>query len=241
MTQKVNVDLKSAKIKAEVTGRPKHLYSVYQKMIARNLGFDEIYDLVRIRILVDTVRDCYAALGCVHARWNPVPGRFRDYIATPKFNMYQSLHTTVIGPGGKPVVLQIRTWGMHRHAEYGAASRWREPEASAGDRGASDPVWLRQLVDWQRETADPAEFLESLRFEVGSAEVYVFTPRGEVVALPQGATSADFACAIHVDLGRRAVGAKVNGRLVPLESTLSNGDTVEILTSGAPDAGANQD
>jgi len=239
--EEVSTDLRDARIKASVTGRPKHLYSVYQKMIARNVGLGDIDDLVRVRILVDTVRDCYAALGCVHARWNPVPGRFKDYIATPKFNMYQSLHTTVIGPGGKPVVLQIRTRGMHRQAEYGVASRWREPEAPAGGRGASDPVWLRQLVDWQRETAEPAEVLDSLRFEVGTAEVYVFTPRGEVVALPQGATPADFAYAIHNDLGRRAVGAKVNGRLVPLESSLSNGDTVEILTSKAPDPGANQD
>ena len=239
--EEVTADLREAKIKAKVSGRPKHLYSVYQKMIARNVGFDEIYDLVGIRVLVDTVRDCYAVLGAVHARWNPVPGRFKDYIAMPKFNMYQSLHTTVIGPGGKPVELQIRTWGMHRRSEYGVAAHWKYKEEVATGRSPSDLAWLRQLVDWQRETADPAEFLESLQFEVGSAEVYVFTPRGEVIALPQGSTPVDFAYAIHTEVGHRTVGAKVNGRLVPLESPLSNGETVEILTSKAPDAGPSQD
>ncbi len=204
--EEVTADLREAKIKAKVTGRPKHLYSVYQKMIARNVGFDEIYDLVGIRVLVDTVRDCYAVLGAVHARWNPVPGRFKDYIAMPKFNMYQSLHTTVIGPGGKPVELQIRTWGMHRRSEYGVAAHWKYKEEVATGRSPSDLDWLRQLVDWQRETADPAEFLESLQFEVGSAEVYVFTPRGEVIALPQDSTPVDFAYAIHTEVGHRTVG-----------------------------------
>jgi GTP diphosphokinase / guanosine-3',5'-bis(diphosphate) 3'-diphosphatase len=239
--EEVSADLREAKVKARVTGRPKHLYSVYQKMIARNVGFDEIYDLVGIRVLVETVRDCYTVLGAVHARWNPVPGRFKDYIAMPKFNMYQSLHTTVIGPGGKPVELQIRTWTMHRRSEYGVAAHWKYKEEAASGRSPTDLDWLRQLVDWQRETADPAEFLDSLRFEVGSAEVYVFTPRGEVVALPQGATPVDFAYAIHTEVGHRTIGAKVNGRLVPLESTLSNGETVEILTSKAPDSGPSQD
>src|SRR5271154_6225400 len=189
----VRADLREAKIKNDVTGRPKHYYSIYQKMIARNVGFDDIYDLVGIRVLVDNVRDCYAALGTIHARWNPVPGRFKDYIAMPKFNMYQSLHTTVIGPGGKPVELQIRTWGMHKRAEYGVAAHWKYKEEVAGGGrvgrdGSSDMAWLRQLVDWQRETADPAEFLESLRFDLGAAEVFVFTPRGEVIGLPQDAT-----------------------------------------------------
>ena len=216
----VSEDLREAKIKARVTGRPKHYYSVYQKMIARNVGFDDIYDLVGIRVLVDSVRDCYAALGTVHARWNPVPGRFKDYIAMPKFNMYQSLHTTVIGPEGKPVELQIRTWGMHRRAEYGVAAHWKykEETTAGGGRGTADLAWLRQLVDWQRETADPAEFLDSLRFDLGAAEVYVFTPRGEVIALPQGATPVDFAYAIHTEVGHRTIGARVNGRLVALES-----------------------
>jgi GTP diphosphokinase / guanosine-3',5'-bis(diphosphate) 3'-diphosphatase len=236
----VQEDLRDAKIKATVTGRPKHYYSVYQKMIARNVSFDDIYDLVGIRVLVDSLRDCYAVLGTVHTRWNPVPGRFKDYIAMPKFNMYQSLHTTVIGPEGKPVELQIRTWGMHRRAEYGVAAHWKYKEEMAGG-SASDMAWLRQLVDWQRETADPAEFLDTLRFDLGTAEVYVFTPRGEVIALPQGATPVDFAYAIHTEVGHRTIGARVNGRLVPLESTLSNGDSVEIFTSKAPDAAPSRD
>jgi GTP diphosphokinase / guanosine-3',5'-bis(diphosphate) 3'-diphosphatase len=237
----IEEDLRDAKVKNHVTGRPKHYYSVYQKMIARNVGFDDIYDLVGIRVLVDSLRDCYAVLGIVHARWNPVPGRFKDYIAMPKFNMYQSLHTTVIGPEGKPVELQIRTWGMHKRAEYGVAAHWKYKEEMAGGAGAGDMAWLRQLVDWQRETEDPAEFLDSLRFDLAGAEVYVFTPRGEVIALPQGATPVDFAYAIHTEVGHRTIGARVNGRLVALESALSNGDTVEIFTSKAPDAGPSQD
>ena len=248
VTEEVSADLRENKIKASVTGRPKHYYSIYQKMIARNVGFDDIYDLVGIRVLVDSVKDCYAALGTVHARWNPVPGRFKDYIAMPKFNMYQSLHTTVIGPGGKPVELQIRTWGMHRRAEYGVAAHWKyKEEAVFGNRAkdakddTQDMAWLRQLVDWQRETEDPAEFLESLRFDLAAAEVYVFTPRGEVVALPQGATPVDFAYAIHTEVGHRTIGARVNGRLVALESTLDNGDTVEIFTSKAAEAGPSRD
>ncbi len=236
----VVADLREAKIKARVTGRPKHYYSVYQKMIARNVGFDDIYDLMGIRVLVDSLRDCYAALGIIHARWNPVPGRFKDYIAMPKFNMYQSLHTTVIGPEGKPVELQIRTWAMNHRAEYGVAAHWKYKEDLAGGAGA-DMNWLRQLVDWQRETADPAEFLDSLRFDLGAAEVYVFTPRGEVIALPQGATPVDFAYAIHTEVGHRTIGARVNGRLVPLESALDNGDTVEIFTSKATDSGPSRD
>ena len=237
----IEEDLRDAKIKATVTGRPKHYYSVYQKMIARNVGFDDIYDLVGIRVLVESLRDCYAVLGTVHARWNPVPGRFKDYIAMPKFNMYQSLHTTVIGPDGKPAELQIRTWGMHKRAEYGVAAHWKYKEELAGGTGAGDMEWLRQLVDWQRETEDPAEFLDSLRFDLAGVEVYVFTPRGEVIALPQGATPVDFAYAIHTEVGHRTIGARVNGRLVALESTLSNGDTVEIFTSKAPDASPSQD
>jgi GTP diphosphokinase / guanosine-3',5'-bis(diphosphate) 3'-diphosphatase len=237
----IEEDLRDAKIKFTVTGRPKHYYSIYQKMIARNVGFDDIYDLVGIRVLVESLRDCYAALGIVHARWNPVPGRFKDYIAMPKFNMYQSLHTTVIGPDGKPVELQIRTWGMHKRAEYGVAAHWKYKEELAGGTGTGDMEWLRQLVDWQRETEDPAEFLDSLRFDLAGAEVYVFTPRGEVIALPQGATPVDFAYAIHTEVGHRTIGARVNGRLVALESTLNNGDTVEIFTSKAPDAAPSQD
>src|SRR5580692_8509778 len=236
----VSTDLREAKVKARVTGRPKHYYSVHQKMIARNVGFDDIYDLVGIRVLVDSVRDCYAALGTIHARWSPVPGRFKDYIAMPKFNMYQSLHTTVIGPEGKPVELQIRTLGMHRRAEYGVAAHWKYKEDMASG-GADNMAWLRQLVDWQRETADPAEFLDSLRFDLGAAEIYVFTPRGEVITLPQGGTPVDFAYAIHTEVGHRTIGARVNGRLVALESALDNGDTVEIFTSKSPDSAPSRD
>jgi GTP pyrophosphokinase len=245
--QDVSADMRENKIKVSVTGRPKHYYSIYQKMIAKNVGFDDIYDLVGIRILVDTVMDCYAVLGIIHARWNPVPGRFKDYIAMPKFNMYHSLHTTVIGPGGKPVELQIRTWGMHKVAEYGVAAHWKYKEEKVFGRSkdakddTQEMTWLRQLVDWQRETEDPAEFLESLRFDLAAAEVYVFTPRGEVVALPQGATPVDFAYSIHTEVGHRTIGARVNGRLVALESTLDHGDTVEIFTSKAAEAGPSRD
>jgi guanosine-3',5'-bis(diphosphate) 3'-pyrophosphohydrolase len=246
--QNVRDDLHEAKIKNTATGRPKHYYSIYQKMIARNVGFDDIYDLVGIRVLVDSVRDCYAALGTIHARWNPVPGRFKDYIAMPKFNMYQSLHTTVIGPGGKPVELQIRTWRMHQRSEYGVAAHWKYKEetvfsgrSSGVKDDAQEMAWLRQLVDWQRETEDPAEFLESLRFDLATAEVYVFTPRGDVIPLPQGSTPVDFAYAIHTEVGHRTIGARVNGRLVALESTLDNGDTVEIFTSKTAEAGPSRD
>ncbi|MET9834491.1 RelA/SpoT family protein [Streptomyces sp. NPDC006385] len=258
VTDEVQQDLRAARIKATVTGRPKHYYSVYQKMIVRGRDFAEIYDLVGIRVLVDTVRDCYAALGTVHARWNPVPGRFKDYIAMPKFNMYQSLHTTVIGPNGKPVELQIRTFDMHRRAEYGIAAHWKyKQEAVAGaskirtdapkssgkgkDDHLNDMAWLRQLLDWQKETEDPGEFLESLRFDLSRNEVFVFTPKGDVIALPAGATPVDFAYAVHTEVGHRTIGARVNGRLVPLESTLDNGDLVEVFTSKAPGAGPSRD
>ncbi len=257
VTDEVQSDLRAARIKATVTGRPKHYYSVYQKMIVRGRDFAEIYDLVGIRVLVDTVRDCYAALGTVHARWNPVPGRFKDYIAMPKFNMYQSLHTTVIGPNGKPVELQIRTFDMHRRAEYGIAAHWKYkqeavagaskirtdvPKGSGKDKDAiNDMAWLRQLLDWQKETEDPGEFLESLRFDLSRNEVFVFTPKGDVIALPAGATPVDFAYAVHTEVGHRTIGARVNGRLVPLESTLDNGDLVEVFTSKATGAGPSRD
>ncbi|MBT8226829.1 MAG: bifunctional (p)ppGpp synthetase/guanosine-3',5'-bis(diphosphate) 3'-pyrophosphohydrolase [Dactylosporangium sp.] len=246
VTQRVVADLKSAKIKAEVTGRPKHLYSVYQKMIVRGREFADIYDLIGIRILVDTVRDCYAALGVIHANWQPVPGRFKDYIAMPKFNMYQSLHTTVIGPTGKPVELQIRTYAMHRTAEYGIAAHWRYKETKgatiAGPPAHIDEMtWLRQLLDWQREASDPSEFLDALRFDLSSQEVYVFTPKGDVIALPTGSTPVDFAYAVHTEVGHKCIGARVNGKLVPLESALSNGDVIEIFTSKSETAGPTQD
>lgn len=242
--EQVGSDLRTAKIKATVTGRPKHYYSIYQKMIVRGRDFTDIYDLVGVRVLVDTVRDCYAALGALHARWNPVPGRFKDYIAMPKFNLYQSLHTTVIGPGGKPVEIQIRTHDMHRRAEYGVAAHWKYKETAKNgpqDAAGNDMTWLRQLVDWQRETADPTEFLDLLRDEIAGAEVYVFTPKGDVQALPASSTPVDFAYAVHTEVGHRTMGARVNGRLVPLDSTLENGDVVEVFTSKAETAGPSRD
>jgi GTP pyrophosphokinase len=248
----VQSDLHEAKIKAMVTGRPKHYYSIYQKMIVRGRDFSDIYDLVGIRILVEDDRDCYAALGVLHSRWNPVPGRFKDFVAMPKFNMYQSLHTTVIGISGKPVELQIRTFAMHRRAEYGIAAHWKykEHQRSGDDNraptafnrdGNADMAWVRQLLDWQHETEDPGEFLESLRFEINSSEVYVFTPRGDVIALPAGSSPVDFAYAIHTEVGHHTIGARVNGRLVPLESKLDNGDVVEVFTSKAPTAAPSRD
>jgi guanosine-3',5'-bis(diphosphate) 3'-pyrophosphohydrolase len=241
----VDGELKTAKIKAIVTGRPKHYYSIYQKMIVRGREFSDIYDLVGIRVLVEDVRDCYATLGTIHAMWSPVPGRFKDYIAMPKFNMYQSLHTSVIGPEGKPVELQIRTHEMHRRAEYGIAAHWKYKEGAGGGPQpggkADDMAWLRQLLDWQKEAADPGDFLDSLRFDLHSAEVFVFTPKGDVMALPTGATPVDFAYAVHTEVGHRCIGARVNGRLVPLESTLDNGDVVEIFTSKAEAAHPSRD
>ncbi|MCC5579343.1 bifunctional (p)ppGpp synthetase/guanosine-3',5'-bis(diphosphate) 3'-pyrophosphohydrolase [Microtetraspora sp. AC03309] len=246
--EKVSGDLREAKIRATVKGRPKHYYSIYQKMIAKDVAFEDIYDLMGIRVLVDTVRDCYAALGTIHAQWRPVPGRFKDYIAMPKFNMYQSLHTTVMGPEGKTIELQIRTRAMHHRAEYGVAAHWKYKEEMNGAPGpaakgkqVNDMAWLRQLLDWQKETSDPGEFLESLRFDLSVSEVFVFTPRGQVIALPEGATPVDFAYAVHTEVGHRCIGARVNGRLVPLESRLGNGDTVEIFTSKSPDAGPSRD
>ena len=247
VTEKVKADLKAAKIKAEVTGRPKHLYSIYQKMIVRGRDFNDIYDLAGVRILVDSVRDCYAVLGVIHANWQPVPGRFKDYIAMPKFNMYQSLHTTVIGPSGKPVEMQIRTHAMHRTAEYGIAAHWKYKEAKhaavAGPpaHNIDDMTWLRQLLDWQREASDASEFLDTLRYDLSSQEVFVFTPKGEVIPLPAGSTPVDFAYAVHTEVGHRCIGARVNQKLVPLESQLSNGDVVEIFTSKSDTAGPTQD
>jgi GTP pyrophosphokinase len=253
VTAAVTEQLKAAGIEAVVTGRPKHYYSIYQKMIVRGRDFTDIWDLVGIRILVDSVRDCYAALGIMHAHWQPVPGRFKDFVAMPKFNMYQSLHTTVIGPQGKPVELQIRTHDMHRTAEYGIAAHWKYKEKAKtggrpapGDRGAKtgspdDMLWLRQLLDWQREAQEPGEFLETLRYDLGPQEVFVFTPKGDVVSLPGNATPVDFAYAVHTEVGHRCIGARVNGTLVSLDSKLGNGDVVEIFTSKSPTAGPSQD
>ncbi len=244
----IREDLRQSKIKGEVAGRPKQLFSIYQKMVNRNQEFNNIHDLTGVRILVSTIRDCYAVLGAVHARWSPMPGRFKDYIATPKFNLYQSLHTTVYGPEGRPVEIQIRTHDMHQRAEFGVAAHWKYKErlASQGKspkKGSQDQdmAWLAHLSDWQEETTDPAEFLETLRYEIGAKELYVFTPQGKVVGLPRGATPVDFAYAVHTEVGHRTMGAKVNQRLVPLDTELTSGDSVEIFTSKSPDAGPSQD
>ena len=243
----INDDLKAARIRGKVAGRPKQYYSIYQKMVVRGRDFDEIYDLVGIRVLVNSVRDCYAVLGAIHARWTPLPGRFKDYIATPKFNLYQSLHTTVLGPNGRPVEIQIRTQEMHQRAEFGVAAHWKYKDQTTGKntgpgpQSDTDMAWLAHISDWQAETADPGEFLDSLRFEIGAKEVYVFTPKGRVIGLPAGATPVDFAYAVHTEVGHRTMGSKVNGRLVPLESTLETGDVVEVFTSKNPDSGPSKD
>jgi GTP pyrophosphokinase len=245
----VKTDLRQSKIKGNVVGRPKQYYSIYQKMVNRGRDFDDIYDLTGVRILVNSIRDCYAVLGAVHARWNPMPGRFKDYIATPKFNLYQSLHTTVFGPGGRPVELQIRTHEMHQRAEFGVAAHWKYKERMAGaargeaktERSDTDMAWLAHISDWQAETSDPTEFLDNLRYEIGAKEVYVFTPKGKVIGLPAGATPVDFAYAVHTEIGHRTMGARVNGRLVPLETVLNSGDSIEVFTSKNPDAGPSQD
>jgi len=265
----ITEDLAEQGVKAYVTGRPKDYYSIYQKMVVRGIEFENIYDLLGVRIIVDSIRDCYAALGAVHARWSPVPGRFKDYIAMPKLNMYQSLHTTVVGPGGKPVEIQIRTWEMHRRSEFGIAAHWKYKENGQAGRALSKPdtsdrkrekqlqsadsasreelseadnlKWIQQLADWTSETPDSDEFLGTLKEDLGSAQVYVFTPKGKIVALPAQATPVDFAYAVHTEVGHHTMGARVNGRLVPLDTELQNGDTVEVLTSKAENAGPSHD
>jgi GTP pyrophosphokinase len=238
----VEADLTSEGIQATVTGRQKHLYSVYQKMVVRGREFNDIYDLVGIRVLVNDVRDCYAVLGAIHARWNPVPGRFKDYIAMPKFNLYQSLHTTVIGPTGKAVEIQIRTHDMHRRAEYGIAAHWKYKLGnSARSSDSPDMLWLKQLHEWQQETSDVTEFLDALRFDLRTPEVFVFTPKGSVIALPAGSTPVDFAYAVHTEVGNRCIGAKVNGKLVSLEAPLSNGDVIEVVTNKGDNATPSRD
>jgi GTP diphosphokinase / guanosine-3',5'-bis(diphosphate) 3'-diphosphatase len=229
-------ELKAVSIEAEITGRAKHFYSIYDKMVRKGKEFNEIFDLTALRVLVDSVKDCYAALGVIHSLWKPLPGRFKDYIAMPKFNMYQSLHTTVIGPQGKPLEIQIRTYDMHETAQFGIAAHWmyKDKGGRAGQRddGQSEKLqWLRQIMDWQSETKDAGEFMESLRIDLFHDEVYVFTPKGEVKRLPAGSTPVDFAYAIHTDVGHRCIGAKVDGRIVPLTYKLQSGDIIEILTS----------
>ena len=243
----VTEQLDSARIAATVEGRPKHYYSIYRKMIVKGRDFDDIHDLVGVRVLVDEVRDCYAAMGMVHALWQPMPGRFKDYIAQPRFGVYQSLHTTVIGPDGKPLEVQIRTHEMHRTAEYGIAAHWRYKETRGATTGRGQAVdvdemaWMRQLLDWQREAADPGDFLESLRFDLAAKEIFVFTPKGDVITLPMGSTPVDLAYAVHTEVGHRCIGSRVNGRLVALERRLESGDVVEIFTSKAETAGPSRD
>ena len=224
-------------IAGEVAGRPKQLWSIYEKMIVNGRSFDEIHDLVGVRVIVDSVRDCYAALGTIHASWKPVQGRFKDYVAMPKFNLYQSLHTTVVGPQGKQVEFQVRTVEMDVRAEYGVAAHWDYKAQSPSDEMA----WLGRIVEWQAETEDPGTFMANLKTDLELDEVYVFTPNGEVITLPIGATPVDLAYTIHTDVGHTCVGAKVGGRLVPLETHLTTGDTVEIVTSKQPGAGPSRD
>ncbi|MFD4292315.1 RelA/SpoT family protein [Rhodococcus sp. NPDC058532] len=241
----INATLSASRISATVEGRPKHYWSIYQKMIVKGRDFDDIHDLVGVRILCDEIRDCYAAVGVVHSLWQPMAGRFKDYIAQPRYGVYQSLHTTVIGPEGKPLEVQIRTREMHRTAEFGIAAHWRYKE-TRGKHGSDtaevdDMAWMRQLLDWQREAADPGEFLESLRYDLAVKEIFVFTPKGEVITLPAGSTPVDFAYAVHTEVGHRCIGARVNGRLVALERTLENGEVVEVFTSKATNAGPSRD
>jgi GTP diphosphokinase / guanosine-3',5'-bis(diphosphate) 3'-diphosphatase len=236
--KELRVRLDGLRIDADVRGRPKNYWSIYEKMVVQGKEFDDVQDLLGVRVVVDSVKDCYAALGSIHAMWKPVQGRFKDYIAMPKFNLYQSLHTTVVGPQGKLVEVQIRTEEMHRRAEYGVAAHWGYKEK---DSPAQDMAWLERMVDWQQETSDPSEFMESLKIDLEQDEVFVFTPKGKVITLAAGATPVDFAYSIHTEVGHRCIGAKVNGRLVPLDSALASGDTVEIFTSKVEGAGPSRD
>jgi len=233
----VNSWLTAVNINAELTARGKHLWSLYEKMVQKGRDFDEIFDLMAIRIVVDSVKDCYGALGAIHGKWKPVVGRFKDYIAMPKFNLYQSLHTTVIGPGGKPIEVQIRSRDMHQRAEWGVASHWSYKDGVA----STDIDWLNRIIDWQDEVSDPRQFLESLKTDLEQDELFVFTPKGRVIALPLDATPIDFAYGVHTEVGHACIGARVNGRLVALDSRLNSGDTCEILTSTAEDAAPSEE
>lgn len=223
----VRAQLTELNIEADVTGRGKHLWSIYEKMIQKGKEFDEIFDIVAIRVVVDSVKDCYAALGCIHGRWKPIVGRFKDYVAMPKFNLYQSLHTTVIGPGGKPLEIQIRSREMHQRAEWGVAAHWAYKDGAE----TPDIDWLNRIIDWQSDVVDPAQFMENLKTDLDQDEIFVFTPKGRVVALPLGSCPVDFAYSVHTEIGNACIGARVNGRLVPLTHQLKSGDTCEIFTS----------
>lgn len=233
----VRARLTELNIEAEVTGRGKHLWSIYEKMVQKGKEFDDIFDLVAIRVIVESVKDCYAALGCIHGKWKPVVGRFKDYVAMPKFNLYQSLHTTVIGPGGKPLEVQIRTREMHQRAEWGVAAHWAYKDGS----GPHDIDWLNRIIDWQSEVSDPAFFMEGLKTDLEQDEVFAFTPKGRVMSLPVKSTPVDFAYSVHTEVGHRCIGARVNGRLVPLNHELHSGDTCEIFTSKVENAGPSRD
>jgi GTP pyrophosphokinase len=232
MADPIKRELKKHNIHAEITGRPKHLYSIYRKMVTRNKPFEEIYDLFALRILVNRVDECYFALGVVHTLYTPIHERFKDYIATPKSNMYQSIHTTVIGPEGRMVEIQIRTYEMHKTAESGIAAHWKYKEGkSREDEFDKQLMFLRQVLDWQRDIGDPQEFMEDLKISLFQDEIFVFTPKGDLIKLPRGATPVDFAFAVHTDIGLHCIGAKVNGKIVPLNTELKSGDSVEIITS----------
>jgi GTP diphosphokinase / guanosine-3',5'-bis(diphosphate) 3'-diphosphatase len=232
--EEILTKLREVKIRAEVSARPKHLYSIYEKLVLRGKSFEEIFDLIGVRVVVDNVRDCYAALGAIHTLYTPVPNRFKDYIAMPKFNMYQSLHTTLMGASGRPMEIQIRTREMHKAAEFGIAAHWLYKEQVRGKTPESEITWLQRVMDWQRDSLDPTDFMESLKIDLYADEAFVFTPKGDVIALPRGATPLDFAYSIHTEVGHRTVGARVNGRLVALSHELVSGDSVEILTSKGP-------
>ncbi len=231
VVQEIEKTLKEIDIKHDIYGRSKHFYSIYKKMKYQHKNIDEIFDLMAVRIIVESVKDCYAVLGLVHTLWKPIPGRFKDYIAMPKPNMYQSLHTTVIGNSGKPFEIQIRTYEMHRIAEYGIAAHWKYKEGIASDKEEVKLSWLRQALEWQKDVNDPKEFMESLKMDLFSSQVFVFTPQGDVIELPAGATPLDFAFKIHSDVGCKCVGAKVNGKMVTIDHTLENGNIIEIVTS----------